>query len=82
MVRSVPAPLTSIFGPAVEDKMIEGDIAGGCAHADGARVAHPATVGGDSKENDVVEMRAGFFENGADAGFSGAIFDEEMDALD
>ena len=71
-----------VFGPAVEAPMGVGDFAGRILYADRAGVAHPAAIGGDAEEIDGGEVGAGFFQDGADTGFGGAIFDEEINALD
>ena len=42
----------AVFGPAVEDPMRVGDLAGSAAYGDGTGVAHPAAIGGDAKEID------------------------------
>lgn len=71
-----------ILGPAVKNEMIVGDFAGFVSNADRAGVAHPSTIGWDTKKSHGIEIRAGLFQDSSDARFSHAVFDEQIDAFD
>src|SRR5579885_2787630 len=71
-------PVIGVFGPAVENEMIERNFACGIRDADGTRVAHPAAVGGDLQEAYGLEIGAGLLKNGANALLRGGVFDEEI----
>src|SRR5258708_28936686 len=65
-----------ILGPAVESEMVVSDFAGCVSRADGAGVAHPAAVGRNAEKIHGIKICSGLFQNGANAGFGGAVFDE------
>src|SRR6266581_1269928 len=71
-----------IFGPAVESEMVAGDFAGTVSNADGAGVAHPAAIGWHAEKIHGIEICSGLFQDGSNARFGGAVFDQEINAFD
>ena len=74
--------MIGIFGPAIESEMIESDFAGFVSNADRAGVAQPAAIGGNPEKINCVEICPGFVQDGSNARFGGAVFNEEINALD
>src|SRR5260370_12505012 len=73
--------MVQIFGPAVDREMIVSDFAGFISNADGTGVAHPAAISWYAEEIHGIKIYSGLFQDGSNAGFGGAVFDEKIDAF-
>src|SRR5713101_2656694 len=61
--------------------MIVSDFAGFISNADGAGVAHLAAISWHAEEIHGIKICSGLFQDGSNAGFGGAVFDEKIDAF-
>src|SRR5260370_11195122 len=61
--------------------MVVSNLADFVSNADRAGVAHPAAIGGHTEKIHRAEIGAGFFQDGANARFGGAVFDKKMGAF-